>query len=113
MSKCLKNKIYKNNDDQRLEIPGNLPFVEYGHPCVVDTGFKVAVNSLVSLKRNRKHKWNVGIQGPGFDPLLHMNGLAQDCSNSIAKALELLQSCTVPWQLVYWEFKYFSCVSER
>ena len=25
---------------------------------------------------------------------LHLNGLVQDCSNSIANALELLQSCT-------------------
>ena len=32
---------------------------------------------------------------------LHINGLVQDCSNSIANALELLQSCTKPliWQL--------------
>ena len=27
---------------------------------------------------------------------LHINGLVQDCSNSIANALELLQSCTKP-----------------
>ena len=26
----------------------------------------------------------------------HFNGLVQDCSNSIANALELLQSCTEP-----------------
>ena len=26
----------------------------------------------------------------------HIHGLAQDCSNSIANALELLQSCTKP-----------------
>ena len=26
--------------------------------------------------------------------ILHMDGIAQDCSNSIANALELLQSCT-------------------
>ena len=26
----------------------------------------------------------------------HFNGLVQDCSNSIANALELLQSCTKP-----------------
>ena len=29
----------------------------------------------------------------------HFDGLAQDCSNSIANALELLQSCTKP--LIY------------
>ena len=27
-----------------------------------------------------------------------INGLVQDCSNSIANALELLQSCTKPWK---------------
>ena len=26
----------------------------------------------------------------------HIDGLVQDCSNSIANALELLQSCTKP-----------------
>ena len=28
--------------------------------------------------------------------LNHIDGLVQDCSNSIANALELLQSCTKP-----------------
>ena len=28
--------------------------------------------------------------------IIHINGLVQDCSNSIANALELLQSCTKP-----------------
>ena len=28
--------------------------------------------------------------------LHHVNGLVQDCSNSIANTLELLQSCTKP-----------------
>ena len=33
-------------------------------------------------------------------PILeHIDGLVQDCSNSIANALELLQSCTEP--LIY------------
>ena len=27
-----------------------------------------------------------------------IDGLVQDCSNSIANALELLQSCTKPWK---------------
>ena len=30
----------------------------------------------------------------------HINGLVQDCSNSSALAMELLQSCTKPW--IYW-----------
>ena len=33
--------------------------------------------------------------GTFFNPV-HINGLVQDCSNSIANALELLQSCTKP-----------------
>ena len=28
--------------------------------------------------------------------VIHINGLVQDCSNSIANELELLQSCTKP-----------------
>ena len=31
-----------------------------------------------------------------WDLLLNLDGLAQDCSNSIANALELLQSCIKP-----------------
>ena len=30
------------------------------------------------------------------DELCYLNGLVQDCSNSIANALELLKSCTKP-----------------
>ena len=36
-----------------------------------------------------------GSQGEGAgNSALHIDGLVQDCSNSIANALELLQSCT-------------------
>ena len=31
-----------------------------------------------------------------YDYGVHVHGLVQDCSNSIANALELLQSCTKP-----------------
>ena len=31
------------------------------------------------------------------DAIHHINGLVQDCSNSIANALELLQLCTKSW----------------
>ena len=34
----------------------------------------------------------------------HIDGLAQDCSNSIAKALELLQSCTKPSIWCHWSW---------
>ena len=30
----------------------------------------------------------------------HVDGLVQDCSNSIANALELLQSCTKPFDVI-------------
>ena len=36
------------------------------------------------------------IYGQQFNPGLDIDGLVQDCSNSIANALELLQSCTKP-----------------
>ena len=31
-----------------------------------------------------------------YDAIVHIDVLAQDCNNSIANALELLQSCTKP-----------------
>ena len=34
------------------------------------------------------------LAGTGLITKLHINGLVQDCSNSIANALELLWSCT-------------------
>ena len=39
----------------------------------------------------------------------HITGFVQDCSNSIAKALELLQSCTKPsmWQLSKYLMVFF------
>ena len=36
-----------------------------------------------------QRNWNLQIH-------LYVDGLVQDCSNSIANALELLQSCTKP-----------------
>ena len=36
------------------------------------------------------------IKGINFKLIPHIDGLVQDCSNSIANALELLQSCTKP-----------------
>ena len=35
------------------------------------------------------------------DCCVYIDGLAQDCSNSIANALELLQSCTKPSICLY------------
>ena len=36
--------------------------------------------------------FNIKTNFPGYDS--HIEGLVQDCSNSIANALEILQSCT-------------------
>ena len=45
---------------------------------------------------------------------MHINGLVQDCSNSIANALELLQSCTKTsiYASVNWKKKYQYQVDE-
>ena len=37
----------------------------------------------------------------------HIDGLVQDCSNSIANALELLQSCTNPSISPQWDFLFW------
>ena len=44
----------------------------------------------------------VHFTSPIYQPWEHINGLVQDCSNSIANALELLQSCTKPsiWNVI-------------
>ena len=39
---------------------------------------------------------NQGKYGHWDNSVLHVDGLVQDCSNSIANALELLQSCAKP-----------------
>ena len=41
--------------------------------------------------------------------ILHIDGFAQDCSNSIANALELLQSCTKPTIWVHGMIKTDAC----
>ena len=44
-----------------------------------------------------KHLRNLILSNIGQVEKNHIDGLAQDCNNSIAKALELLQSCTKPF----------------
>ena len=44
-----------------------------------------------TLDRPRSQNANIGWAWP-----FHVDGLVQDCSNSIANALELLQSCPKP-----------------
>ena len=39
--------------------------------------------------------------------IVYIDGLAQDCSNSIANALELLQFCTKPSNCIYKHFSSF------
>ena len=55
--------------------------------------------------------------------LSHMDGLVQDCSHSIADALELLQSCTKTsichdvdyWNEMFWSslIMIFQCIKEK
>ena len=48
--------------------------------------------------------WSVGTLTPNCCEIvikIHIDGLLQDCSNSIANALELLQSCTKPSMCTY------------
>ena len=49
---------------------------------------------------------------------VHVNGLVQNCSNSIANALELLQSSTKPsiyviYLIALWLFPCFASISGR
>ena len=46
-----------------------------------------------SRKYQRQFSWNL------VEAQTDVDGLVQDCSNSIAYALELLQSCTKPWMM--------------
>ena len=56
------------------------------------------------------HAWTaleVVVCSPDISPIVYVDGLAQDCSNSTANTLELLQFCTgpsltiwIPWFLV-------------
>ena len=41
-------------------------------------------------------KWKITIDLPKQKCMIHINGSTQDCSNSIANAMELLQSCIKP-----------------
>ena len=53
------------------------------------------INRSYILMHISIHKgWSIFIYRP--IEMWHINGLVQDCSNSIANALELLQSCTEP-----------------
>ena len=44
-----------------------------------------------------KHLRNLILSNIGLVEKNHIDGLAQDCNNSIAKALEFMQSCTKPF----------------
>ena len=57
------------------------------------------INTITALAQMMAWRWPDG--KPLSEPMLiillaHIDGLVQDCSNSIANALELLQSCTKP-----------------
>ena len=52
--------------------------------------------SNTALIRNNIRKWNYILEIFFWKIPSYFDGLGQDCSNSIANALELLQSCTKP-----------------
>ena len=54
----------------------------------------------VSLEKQREETWNGGPYGSLYQ-YLHVDGLGQDCSISIANALEIPQSCTKPSMLCW------------
>ena len=55
-------------------------------------GSKEKCIGLKLLEPNPPMAWTIGL----WENMIYWDGLMQDCSNSIAKALELLQSCTKP-----------------
>ena len=89
----------------------NIPFMsvlpsEKSQPLHCMTGYQDSNSSdecqVMSISHWKKKNMPLllfGTFGP-FDKKLsleHIDGLAQDCSNSSALAMELLQSCTKPW----------------
>ena len=78
--------VYSDADQRKHQNSVSLAFVRGIH--------RGPVNSL--------HKWPVTLKMFPFDDVVmeyeidHSDGFVQDCSNSIANALELLQSCTKP-----------------
>ena len=66
-----------------------------------------SVGSLIVLIRKTSFE-NLVI----YPRIIHVHGLMQDNINSIAQALELLQSCTKPlmYSLVFWWFDIFDLI---
>ena len=75
------------------------------------TNFQFHITNITNTNQWNKNAWperhetwkifsiiftNLQITVLPFVKLEHLDGLVQDCSNSIANALELLQSCTKP-----------------
>ena len=96
--------------------------------CLMTTGVTDPLCRRPSSAKERKvyirmDRWNLGATSSRLEhiqiaAMLDINGLVQDCSNSSASALELLQSCTKP--LIYFpsfiflkkkKFCYFFYVS--
>ena len=61
-------------------------------PASVEKPAKPALTPALRAKKEQEGKW----KGGGLVCMHYINGLVQDCSNSLANALELLQSCTKP-----------------
>ena len=65
--------------------------------------------SLIAMTRF-SHYYRVHNQANGHNTEMqqgHVNGLVQDCSNSVVNALELLQSCTKPSMLSILNYRWW------
>ena len=58
--------------------------------------YQVAVQSLVDFLKNINYRYPIAFSLYNCSAVYNIDGLAQHFSNSIANALELLQSCTKP-----------------
>ena len=75
-------------------------------------GQKITSKTWWHLKENANKFMKEKCSGtyPGYNHKTHINGLVQDCSNSTANALALLQLCAKP---VIWSTYNYTSVSEK
>ena len=67
------------------------------HLCISVARCRTGISSVLAMERLQSCTKTVTITLSCCDILiLYFNGLVQDCSISIANALEILQSCTEP-----------------
>ena len=61
----------------------------------------ICQNKIIIISLIKQGRVDAPIRSSILTKIWHIDGLVQDCSNSIANALELLQSCASPRCLVY------------